>query len=322
LAEGTKNLAKVETRIEKRAAGATKLSEADIKGKIFEFAWWLKKEGYAESTITTRAKLLTILAKRGANLLDPESIKETIARQKWCNKRKVNAADAYTAFLRMKGGKWNPPRYRVAQKLPFIPTEAELDALIAGCGPKTSTFLQLLKETAMRAGEAHDLQWADIDFKTGTVRVTPEKGSNPRIFKLSQKLLRMLSKLRKGDSSRVFSKYLRTRRRLFSKQRKNLAKKLQNPRLLQIHFHTFRHWKATQLYHQTKDILYVMQFLGHKSIKNTLRYVQLEEALFQKMDDGFICKVASTIDEAKALIEAGFDHVCELNNVRLFRKRK
>jgi integrase len=283
----------------------------------------MKKQGYAESTIITRVKLLKILAKRGADLRDPESIKETIARQEWSNKRKVNAADAYTAFLRMNGKKWDPPRYKYASKLPFIPTEQELDVLIAGCGPKTSTFLQLLKETAMRAGEAHRLKWTDIDFESGTVRVTPEKGSNPRIFKLSNKLLSMLSTLKTGsNTNRIFSKYLRTRRRLYQKQRAALAQKLQNPRLLRIHFHTFRHWKATMLYHQTKDILYVMQFLGHKNIKNTLIYVQIEEALFKDEDEEFVCKVAGTIEEAKTLIEAGFSYVCEFNDVKLFRKRK
>jgi len=64
-----------------------------------------------------------------------------------------------------------------------------------------------------------------------------------------------------------------------------------------------------------------MQFLGHKNIKNTLRYVQLAEALFQR-DEDFICKATTTVDEATLLIEAGFDYVCKLNNVTLFRKRK
>ena len=314
-----KNLAEVAN---KREAGEREAT-TDVENLLFNFAWWLKKEGYAESTIITRKKLLKILVKRGANLLDPESIKETIARQNWCNKRKVNAADAYTAFLRMNGGTWDPPRYQVAQKLPFIPTEAELDALIAGCGPKTATFLQLLKETAMRAGEANRLKWTDIDFVSGTVRVTPEKGSKARIFKLSNKLLNMLMRLKeKSDSELVFSKSLRTRRKLFYKQRATLARKLQNPRLLQIHFHTFRHWKATMLYHQTKDILYVMQFLGHRNIKNTLIYIQLEESLFKDQNEEFICKVASTVEEAKILIEAGFEYVCDFNGAKMFRKRK
>jgi len=311
-----KNLAEAEPRKEAGLRGATN----DLQSLLFNFAWWLKKEGYAESTIVTRVKLLKILVKRGANLLDPESVKEAIARQNWCNKRKVNAADAYTAFLRMNGGTWDPPRYQVAQKLPFIPTEAELDALIAGCGPKTSTFLQLLKETGMRAGEAHRLKWTDIDFEAGTVRVTPEKGSRPRIFKLSNKLLSMLNALKsKNNSERIFSKHLRTIRRLFQKQRSTIARKLQNPRLLQIHFHTFRHWKATMEYAKTKDILHVMNILGHKRIQNTLIYTQLVDF----KNDEYVSKVAKNAKEACELIEAGFEYVCTTpENLMIFRKRK
>lgn len=175
----------------------------------------------------------------------------------------------------------------------------------------------------MRAGEAHMLQWTDIDYETGTIRVTPEKGSRSRIFKLSNKLLNMLSKLKdKNSSKQVFSKHLRTQRRLFQKQMATIARKLENPRLLQTHFHTFRHWKATMLYHQTKDILHVMDFLGHRNIKNTLIYVQLGDALFQNENEEFICKVAEKLDEAKALIEAGFEYICEFNGAKMFRKRK
>ena len=47
-----------------------------------------------------------------------------------------------------------------------------------------------------------------------------------------------------------------------------------------IHYHTFRHFKATQLYHQTRDVLYVMKFLGHRDVKNTLIYIDLEISLF------------------------------------------
>jgi hypothetical protein len=39
-------------------------------------------------------------------------------------------------------------------------------------------------------------------------------------------------------------------------------------------------------------------------------------------NEDFICKAASSIKEATELIEAGFDYVCEMANVKLFRKRK
>ncbi len=78
----------------------------DVKGKIIEYAWWLKKDGKSEATIIGRTKLLQVLNKRGANLYDPETIKETIAKQTWSNGRKNNAVDAYCSFLKMVGGTW------------------------------------------------------------------------------------------------------------------------------------------------------------------------------------------------------------------------
>jgi len=144
---------------EEKTAGAN----IDVKSKIIEFAWWLKKEGYAESTILTRGRLIKILANRGANLYDPDSVKTVIANQPWSEGRKANAIKSYTNFLKMTGGTWTPPICRNVEKLPFIPTEAEIDSLVSACTRKISVFLQIMKETGMRCGEAWQLKWTDID---------------------------------------------------------------------------------------------------------------------------------------------------------------
>mgnify|MGYP003865022141 CR=1 FL=1 len=212
------------------------------------------------------------------------------------------------------------PKYKVPQKLPFIPLEEELDALIASCSPQMSTYLQLLKGTGIRRSEALNLKWVDMDFRTKTVRVTPLKGGNPRVLKISDKLVRMLNDLkRRNTSDKVFSyKSAFYLQKTFEKQRKRAARKLGNPRILRIHFHTFRHWKATMEYHKTRDILHVMRLLGHKNVKNTLIYTQLIDV----RSDEYVCKTAETVDEAAKLIEAGFEYVCEIDGVKLFRKRK
>ncbi|MGD8566328.1 MAG: hypothetical protein PVF96_08280 [Candidatus Bathyarchaeota archaeon] len=44
--------------------------------------------------------------------------------------------------------------------------------------------------------------------------------------------------------------------------------------------------------------------------------------MFQKENEEFTCKVATTVDRAKTLIETGFTYVCELNEAKLLRKRK
>jgi len=173
----------------------------------------------------------------------------------------------------------------------------------------------------MRAGEAFNLKWDQIDFETGTVRVTPEKGSNPRIFKLSRRLIGMLQSLpRKGD--RIFPQTsYKTFYTDFCRQRARVARKLNNPRIKRISPLSLRHFKGTWEYHRTKDILYVMKILGHKSIKNTMVYIQLEQALF-KGDMEYVCKVARSVKDAKMLIENGFEFVCEFNGAKLFRKPK
>jgi len=38
--------------------------------------------------------------------------------------------------------------------------------------------------------------------------------------------------------------------------------------------------------------------------------------------DEYASAVAKTLDEARNLIEAGFDYVTDMENVKLFRKRK
>jgi hypothetical protein len=38
--------------------------------------------------------------------------------------------------------------------------------------------------------------------------------------------------------------------------------------------------------------------------------------------DDYVCKVAKTVDEAKALIEDSFEYVTDIEDIKLFRKRK
>ena len=61
-----------------------------------------------------------------------------------------------------------------------------------------------------------------------------------------------------------------------------------------------------------------MQLLGHRNTKNTLVYTQL--ITFE--DDEYVCKAASNVKEAAELIEAGYEYVCDMETVKLFRKRK
>ena len=311
------------SQIEVCLRGATKPGEAEVKGLIFDFLWHLKKQVYSEDTIRTYVGSIKCFLSRGADIYNPESVKRIPARERWSNATRLIHISAYTALLGMLGRSWKKPICRTTQKIPFIPKEREIDDLIAGSRRKLSAFLQLLKETAIRSGEAVRLEWKDIDLEMRKIILNcPEKRGEPRIFKASPKLVSILNSLPRVNR-RVFGGVLaRSMARSLSDTRRRLAKKLNNLRLMRFHFHTLRHWKATMLYHQTKDILYVKQFLGHRRIETTMRYIQLEETLFEENEDEFTVRIASSQEEIKGLLEVGFEFICEKDGRLFFRKRK
>jgi integrase len=176
----------------------------------------------------------------------------------------------------------------------------------------------------MRVGEAKRPKWTDIDFERRTITLNePEKNSLPRLWNhVSQKLLDMLNALPKTSQKVFGDSTMNSTKGTFSRARHRLASKLQNPRLLQIHFHTLRHWKATMEYHKTRDFMHVKAFLGHKRSDNTDLYIQIEQKLFQYTDDDFTIKVANSVEEAIKLGETGFQPFDVIDGVHLYRKRK
>lgn len=107
--------------------------------------------------------------------------------------------------------------------------------------------------------------------------------------------------------------------RSFRRTRRKIADKLQNPRLMKIHFHTLRHWRATMEYSKTREIYAVKRLLGHKCLKNTDRYQHMVKFPHEE----YISKVAKTIEEAQELLTSGFrferDYGCE---GKIFIRRK
>ena len=291
-------------------------------GLILSHAWNMKKNGRAEGTIATHVQRLKNLDKQ-CNITEPEEVKELIARLKWQTNTKLNVAIIYDGFLKSIGKTWTRPQYKHESTLPaFIPTEAEIDTIIAAATPKTAALLQTLKETAARIGEATQIRWIDIDFERKAIYIRAEKGSNSRIRPASDKLLAMLNRLPKTHD-RIFPAKIHGYRTTLEKLRHRTAAKLNNPRLKQIHFHTFRHWKATMEYHKTlHDIMTVKAMLGHKSVLSTQVYVDIEAALFLQTTDEWTSKAATTKEEIMQLIDVGYTKADEIDGIHIYRKRK
>jgi integrase len=258
----------------------------------------MRKQGYRHSTVKYCIQALKSIARR-ANLLRPESAKSYLASATISESRKAKLTEDLARFYAYKHIPFDKPKYKRIEKLPFIPLEVEADQLIASCSRKAAAILQLIKETGMRAGEAWNLKWTDLDPEQRTINIVPEKNSKARQPEISAQLVSMLNALpkrhklifRNPDIDPLAS--METFRRVFAAQRSRTAKKLQNPRIERITLKTLRHFKATMEYHKTKDILHVMQLLGHKDIRNTLVYTHLVN--FDS--DEWVCKVASTKEE-------------------------
>jgi len=330
-----KNMAKTQTRQKWAVREATPISE-DLKGMLINYEAKLILKGLDPETIRRRLTMLRLLNRRGANLLNPESVFHTIDHAKkwdwkkrqlteedWSISSKNNAAKAYKSFCELlkiripediNFDKWG----RQPQKLPWIPLETEIDQLIAGCLKLVATFLQVLKETGMRCGEAIRLLWTDVDLEHGIITLNkPEKHGLPRQFKISGKLIAMLNLLpKKGD--RVFPIGLRTMRKRFMWQRNKIAFKIQNPRIRRITFHTLRHWFGTMEYHRTKDLLHVKERLGHRSITSTMIYTHM----INFETDEFHTATSKSLKEDEKLLKAGFEYVTERDGVKIYRKRK
>ena len=290
---------------------------------LIRFAFYLNKEAKSKDTIITYTGCLRRLA-RHADLDDPESVKEYLAKLKNSVNTKANYCVAYTAFLTWQDKKWRAPKYTARSPIPeFIPTEQEIDQLIVGCGKKTAAFLQTIKETGMRIGECVRLPWTALNDKDNILTLNaPEKHSLPRIFKISPKLVMMLQRLPKKHE-RIFGvTQAKDAHRSFARARTKIARKVGNPRLAKIHFHLIRHWFGTMEYHKTHDVDHVRRRLGHRSVLPTQIYINMEQALFSGNADEYHVKAVSTVKEAMALIEVGFEYVTDMDDKKLFRKRK
>jgi integrase len=289
--------------------------------QLAQFLNQLDRNGYSSATIKSYTKFLTFLIRHGASLRDSESVKALIKAQKWAESTKHLVSVYYQQFAKKNGIAYERPRYKATRKLPFIPLESEIDALIASCGPVTSTMLELLKETGMRIGEALRLEWANVDTERRTVTVNdPEKNGNARVLKVPEHLIARLNKLPKKNAKVFGGVPVSSFETNFYGQRKTIARKLENPRLLGIHFHTLRHWKGSTEYAKTRSERHVKELLGHKSILNTDLYVQLLPAMER---DEYYSATAKTIDEAARLVESGFEYVTEFDGgVKLFKRRK
>ena len=177
-------------------------------------------------------------------------------------------------------------RYR---RLPWIPNEADWQAILAAAGGQTirnRTMLAFAYDAALRREELCGLRTDDIDPSTRVLRIRAEttKGRRDRIVPYS------------ATSGALLQQYLLHRRALsrsrgplfLSESRRNFASPvsiwswskvvLQIARLAEVPrftTHTLRHLCLTDLARAGWDIHEIATFAGHRSVQTTLLYIHL-----------------------------------------------
>jgi integrase len=259
---------------------------------------------------------------KNCSLRNPDTVLSYLASKEVSEGRKELIADCYSRYCQYAKIPFSKPRYKREDRLPYVPLEIDVEALLSALPRKLGILTRTLKETGARPGELWRVKWIDVDLQSSIITINnPEKGSRARRLKVSSQLVGLLSTLTR-NCEYVFRRNKEARldslATYFMRERKKISKALNNPKIQSITWKSLRHYKATMEYSRTKDILYVKELLGHVNINNTLVYTHLVNFGSEE----YVCKATGNLDEASKLVEAGFEFVVDMDGVKLFRKRK
>ena len=93
---------------------------------------------------------------------------------------------------------------------------------------------------------------------------------------------------------------------------------MNDPIIKSIRLYDFRHHFCTKTLRDSGDAFFTMNQMGHEKLTTTQLYMHLVNL----DSDEWTCRAATTKEEAISLIEGGFQYVTDIDNVKLFKKRK
>ena len=185
-------------------------------------------------------------------------------------------------------GRQRNTAYRVHEHL----TEDQMDKLLAALkrnrhGHRDWLIGLMIYRHGLRVSEACDLRWDDLDLPKRTIIVRRLKGSDDSTHYLERDEvngLRLLQRQQEEDGVKGAYVFINERGQPFGREgigrmieRAGKAAKLPFP----IHVHMLRHSTGYALAAKGMDTRRLQHFLGHASIKNTVRYTAMSPEPFK-----------------------------------------
>lgn len=168
-------------------------------------------------------------------------------------------------------------------------TPAEVDHLIEAT--KTSryphrdrTLILVVFRHGLRAIEACDLEWSQVDFKTATLHVRRVKNGKPATHPIRGDELRALRRLRAEQGPHTRFVFTSERGTPFTPDALNRQIKSIGARAklgFPVHIHMLRHACGYKLANDGHDTRSIQDYLGHRSIQHTVRYTELSPVRFK-----------------------------------------
>ncbi len=208
----------------------------------------------------------------------------------WAIRRGLCRQSPLADLMPLRGRRILPRPIREQQE------QRALDAAIASAPPPYRLIFTLLRETGMRAGEVLDLRWGDVTLDPGreALRIREAKNGTERTVILgptaTPRSVRGLRAARRArgrpsptDHDVVFLSNRGTRVSYDALhyqwarvcQGAGLVDEAGAPRYTP---HQLRHTRGTELIAQGQRVEIVQRVLGHRDIRSTLGYAELQEA--------------------------------------------
>jgi len=147
-----------------------------------------------------------------------------------------------------------------------------MDAARSGSryGHRDSTMILIAYRHGLRASELCDLQWSQVDFNAGTLRVRRRKQGSPGTHPLQGDEMRALRRLQRGRFVFLTERDGPMTPKAFHALFARIGQRAELP--FPVHPHMLRHTCGYLLANKGHEIRSLQAYLGHKNIQHTVRY--------------------------------------------------